>query len=223
MKAVIFDFNGTLYNDTNLHRTAWHSYLAERFGLELSMDEIDRVCIGPPNEAIFRTLIDKNMPMADIISFSREKEAMYRQAALATEETRRLIDGVPEMLDMLTRRGVPFALATASLMDNVEFYLNDLGLGKWFTLDRVVYEDGTRPGKPDPAFYLEAARRLNVSPADCIIVEDSRTGFRAAKAAGAGRTIAMDTTTPVEMLRAMPEIYAVIHDYYGFERFLENT
>ena len=85
MKAVIFDFNGTLYNDTNLHRTAWHSYLAERFGLELSMDEIDRVCIGPPNEAIFRTLIDKNMPMADIISFSREKEAMYRQAALATE------------------------------------------------------------------------------------------------------------------------------------------
>ena len=53
MKAVIFDFNGTLYNDTNLHRTAWHSYLAERFGLELSMDEIDRRLYRPAQRSHF--------------------------------------------------------------------------------------------------------------------------------------------------------------------------
>lgn len=221
-KAVIFDFNGTLYNDTDFHRAAWKKYLAERFDMHLSIDDINRICIGPSNESIFHTLIDPNMSESDLLRYSDEKESMYRRMAMANEETRKLVPGAPELLDELTKRGIPFAVATASLIPNVTFYLNDLGLNRWMTIDRIIYEDGSRPSKPDPAFYLEAARRLGVAPKDCIIVEDSTTGFQAARAAGAGRIIAIDTTLPREVISKIDGIYDIIHDYRNFTRYLNE-
>ena len=77
-------------------------------------------------------------------------------------------------------------------------------MNKWFTLGKIVYDDGNIPQKPHPAFYLEAARRLNLSPADCLIAEDSVTGIRSALAAGA----------------EIDGLFAIAEDFCGFERFL---
>ncbi len=221
-RAVLFDFNGTLYNDTDFHRAAWQKYLSDRFGIHLTIDDINRYCIGPGNADIFHTVVDPDMSETDIRRCSDEKEAMYRNMALASEETRKLVSGAPELMDELTKRGVPFAVATASLLPNVEFYLGDLGLGRWVSFDRIVYEDGLRPSKPDPAFYLEAAKRLKVDPKDCIIVEDSATGFQAARDAGAGRIIAIDTSMPRDKILKIDGIYDVIHDYYNFLHYLDD-
>ena len=105
----------------------------------------------------------------------------------------------------------------------MEFYLNDLGLKKWFTMDRIVYDQGILPSKPDPAFYLEAAKCIGVDPKDCIIAEDSITGIGAAINAGAGRIVAIDRSVSREWLEARKnagEIHAIVHDFCGFERFL---
>ena len=155
--------------------------------------------------------------MEEVARLSGEKEKEYLAAARSDPKNLQLMDGAPEMFDRLTESGVPFALATASPIGNVEFYLEDLGLKRWFTLDRIVYDEGTLPCKPDPAFYIEAARRLGLTPRDCVIVEDSPTGIQAAVNAGAGRIVAMDRTTPRDWLERNPHIDAIIHDFFHFE------
>ena len=83
-----------------------------------------------------------------------------------------------------------------------------------------MYEEGKLASKPDPAFYIEAARRLNLSPQDCTIVEDSKTGLQAAIHAHAGRILAIDRTVSREWLESVREIDGILHDFRSFERFL---
>lgn len=220
MKAVLFDFNGTLYNDTHLHMKAWHDFMLRKFGQDLSPEEVRKTFIGPSNDDIFKKMFDGKLPKETACAYAAEKERDYRAAARANPDNLRLMDGAAEMFDCLTERGIPFALATASPIENVEFYLEDLGMKKWFSLDRIVYEEGKLASKPDPAFYIEAARRLGLRPEDCAVVEDSPTGIQAAINARAGRIIAIDRTTPREWLESKPEIFAIIHDFYGFERYI---
>lgn len=220
MKAILFDFNGTLFDDSKYHVDSWKRFMRKRFGEEMSDEQVRREFIGPSNMDIFRRHFGEGLSEAEMHALSLAKEAEYRESARADANGMRLIDGAPEMFDMLVARGVPFALATASEMPNVEFYLNELGLKKWFALERVVYEEGKLASKPDPAFYIEAARRLGVSPADCLIVEDTKTGIEAAHRAGAGRIVAMDRTLSRAELEADARIFAVIHDFWSFERFI---
>ena len=219
MKAVLFDFNGTLFDDTRFHMRAWQKYMREKFGISLTLDEVRQKFIGPNNATIFHSFFGDRFSETELHAFSREKEEEYRAAARA-EGALHLMEGAPELFDLLTERGVPFALATASEMDNVRFYLEDLGLKRWFTLDRIVYEEGKLASKPDPAFYIEAARRIGLSPEDCTIVEDSPTGIQAAVNARAGRIVAIDRSAPREWLEGHPQIDAIIHDFRGFERFI---
>ena len=220
MKAVIFDFNGTLFDDTRFHVISWRRYMHRRFGLELTEGDVRTRFIGPNNSQIFRNNFGDRFSPEEVRAFSLEKEAEYRAAVLEDSAHPQLIEGAPELFDLLTERGIPFALATASERPNVEFYLNELGLKKWFTLDRVVYDEGKLASKPDPAFYLEAMRRLGIAPGDCIVCEDSAAGIEAARRAGAGKIIAIDRTVPREKLEATPCIHAIVHDYRDFERFL---
>ena len=220
MKAVIFDFNGTLFNDNRFHVEAWQRYMRRKFGVDLTLEEVYREFIGPNNSTIFRKRFGERFTPAQIEQMGREKEEEYRAVARSNPENMHLMGGAPELFDLLVERGMPFALATASLIDNVDFYLNELGVKRWFTMDRIVYDEGKLPSKPDPAFYIEAMRRLNMKREDCVIVEDSPSGIQAAINAGAGRIIAIDRTAPLEWLQSKAEIHAIIHDFYGFERYL---
>ena len=219
MKGILFDFNGTLYDDSRLHMAAWRNFFREKFNRILSDAEV-RSFIGPSNTDIFAKCFGAGLSPEKVAELSAEKEAAYRTVARSNPDNLHLIDGVPEMLDLLVDRKIPFALATSSVRANVEFYLEDLGLKRWFTLDRIVYEEGKLASKPDPAFYIEAARRIGLSPEDCTIVEDSPTGIQAAVNARAGRIIAIDRSAPREWLDSRSEIGAIIHDFRGFERFI---
>lgn len=219
MKGILFDFNGTLYNDTRFHMEAWYNFFKKR-GMELSLEEVRRRCIGPSNVNIFRDFFGEGISVEEMKRLEDEKEAEYRAAARSNPENLRLMDGADEMFDKLIEMGVPFAMASASPIENVEFYLEDLGLKRWFTMDNIVYENGELPSKPNPAFYIEAARRIGLTPEECTIVEDSRTGIMAAINAKAGKIVALDRTAPLEWLKSQEEIDLLIHDFYGFESWI---
>lgn len=219
MKAVVFDFNGTLYNDTRFHIAAWTNFFRCR-GREMQETEVRAKCIGPGNIDIFHATISPNLPMAEMKRMSEDKEREYRTVAGATEETRRLVKGAEEMFDALKARNVPSMIATASPIENVEFYLNDLGLNRWYTLDDIVYDDGTLACKPAPDFYLEAMRRMGVCPEETVVVEDSLTGLLSARNAHAGRIVMRDETLPEDVLNAQKDVYAIIHDFTAFDAFL---
>jgi HAD superfamily hydrolase (TIGR01509 family) len=124
-------------------------------------------------------------------AFAREKEERYRDFCLSHPERLHLTDGAVEMLDYLKENGIPFALATGSEWDNMVFYYRYLELGRWFSESNTVYVNGTFPGKPAPDMYQIAARKIGLSPKDCLVFEDGTSGILAANRAEAGAVIAM--------------------------------
>lgn len=218
MRAFIFDFNGTLYLDAEIHRMAWKRFMAEH-GRPITDEDFDRYMYGPANPVILRRFFPE-LSNNEVQRCSAEKEAVYRQIVMDNPKLKALAPGVPEMLDMLRSRGIPYAIATASIRENVDFYLAELGLDRWFDIDRIFHDQDGLPGKPDPAIYRLAMERMAFKPEDTTVVEDSLTGIQSARGAGAGRIIAIDTTLGPDALVRMPEVSAVIHDFYGFERFI---
>lgn len=219
MQSFIFDFNGTLFLDAEIHRAAWKRFMAER-GRSITDEDFDRYMYGPTNTVIFRHFFP-GISDDEIVRLAGEKEAVYRRIVLDDPALKPLAPGAPEMLDMLAERGIPCAIATASIRANVDFYLNDLGLDRWFDIGRIFYDTGDIPGKPDPAIYRLAMDQMGFRPEETTIVEDSLTGIQSACGAGAGRIIAIDTTVGPDALLRMPEVDEVIHDFHGFERFVQ--
>ncbi len=221
MRSFIFDFNGTLFRDTEFHRIAWTQFMA-RHGIAISDDDFRQKMNGPGNDVILRRFFGAGPSDEQITALSEEKERIYRAIVLSDPAGQALAPGVVEMLDMLKDRQVPCCVATASIRANVDFYMENLGLKRWFDYRHIFYMTGEFPGKPDPAIYLTAMQRLGFRPEATLVVEDSLSGIQSATGAGVGGIIAIGETVPPEVLNRMPGVIAHIHDFYGFERFLEN-
>ncbi|MBQ9039095.1 MAG: HAD family phosphatase [Clostridia bacterium] len=221
MRSFIFDFNGTLFRDTEFHRLAWTQFMAMH-GIAISDDDFRQKMNGPGNDVILRNFFGEGPSDGEIATLSEEKERIYRAIVLADPARRALAPGAVETLDMLKARRVPCCVATASIRANVDFYMEDLGLKRWFDYRHIFYMTGELPGKPDPAIYRAAMERLGFQPEDTLVVEDSLPGIQSAAGAGVGGIIAIGETVPPEVLAHMPRVIAHIQDFYGFERFLEN-
>ena len=114
------------------------------------------------------------------------------------------------------------AIATGAGRGNLDFYFDAFHLERWFSRDRVVYDDGTLPGKPAPDVYLRACERINVAPRDCLVVEDAFAGIEAARNAGVEAIVAVTATNPAPALKALPGVKAVIDDYRDFDAMFER-
>jgi beta-phosphoglucomutase-like phosphatase (HAD superfamily) len=123
------------------------------------------------------------------------------------------------MFDTMKKRAIPCGVATASIRANVDFYMETLGLNRWFDYDHIFYMTGDFPGKPDPAIYLTAMQSLGYRPEDTVVVEDSLPGMRSALSAGVSGIIAVGDTVSPDALAQIPNVLARIQDFYGFERF----
>lgn len=221
MRSFIFDFNGTLFRDTEYHCLAWTRFMAEH-GIAISDVDFRQKMNGPGNDVILRRFFGEGPSDDEIDALSEEKERIYRAIVLADPAKQALAPGVVEMLDMLTARQVPCCVATASIRANVDFYMEALGLKRWFDYGHIFYMTGEFPGKPDPAIYRRAMRRLGYRPEDTLVVEDSLPGIQSAAGAGVGGIIVIGQTAPPEIPARMPGVIAHIQDFFGFERFLED-
>lgn len=90
--------------------------------------------------------------------------------------------GLFTLLDELCNNPIPFATASISLKDNVDFVLDELGVLDYF--DTITYRDLVSIGKPNPELFLRAAAGLGIAPNHSLVFEDSASGFKAAIAAG---------------------------------------
>ena len=216
MKAIIFDFNGTMFMDTDKHRLAWDGFFKREIGHGLTDEEFLTYACGPGNAEIMRRFCKRPLSDADIEALTEEKERIYRRMCREDEKNFHLVRGLPELLDRLKAAGTPMAIATGAGKSNMDFYFESFHLEKWFSRDHVVYEDGTLPGKPDPECYLRACARLGVAPGECVVVEDSFAGIESARRAGAGRIVAIATSNPREALAKLPGVDVVVDDFCDF-------
>lgn len=182
-KGAIFDFNGTLFWDTAFHDQAFDIFL-EKHGIQLT-DEEKRVKIhGQTNPDIMRSIFGDQLSQQDIHDFSQDKELIYRQLCV---NDLKFAPGAEDLFDFLKANGIPFAIATSSGIENVSFYFEKMNLNRWFSFDKVVYNNGTFRGKPYPDVFLAAAGKLNLQPKETVVFEDSIAGIEAAESAGAGK------------------------------------
>ncbi len=219
MRNYIFDFNGTLFQDTEFHRRAWRRYRA-RQGISLTDEQFYSCMCGPPNDVILRQFFGPQLTDAQAAAMAEEKEEIYREIVLSDPANQTLTPGAPEVLEALRAHGIPYAIATSADRPNLEFYLSALHIDRWFDWDHIFSSEGRIPGKPDPAVYRLAMEKLGFAPKDVTVVEDSMVGILSASGAGVDRIIAIDTTLGAEALAKLPQVYAVIHDFYDLEHFI---
>ena len=145
--------------------------------------------------------------------YSEKKEELYRIACMDNPEITHLVKGTHAFLQLLREKGIPFGLASASIKANIDFFFDTFDLGRWFKREDVVYDDGTYPNKG--AMHLEAARRLGVTMADCMVIEDSLSSIRQARENGAGCIVAVGTTATESQLAGLADHW--IADFTEFD------
>jgi beta-phosphoglucomutase len=189
-KAIIFDFNGTLFDDTDFHNQAWMKF-AGMHGRQLTPEEIEYQIHGFTNREILQFIFNRELNSDDELSLYEEKEEIYRNLCRQYPERCILTPGAYEFLEKVRENNIIRTIATASYLKNVEYYFLLFNLSRWFSLDKVIYDSGEYRGKPYPDMFLAAAEKIGTPIGQCMVIEDSLGGVNAARNAGAGSIIAI--------------------------------
>ena len=190
-KGVIFDFNGTLFWDTELHNRAWDVYLRQ-FNMKLSDEEKHQKVHGKNNTQIMNDIFGEGLTYDEIQKRSDDKELIYQD--MVNEVGMKLADGALDFFEFLKKNKLPFTIVTASHKLNVDFFIEYLELERWFDPGKFIIGDGSLKGKPEPDMFLKAMDLLHVKPEETVIFEDSETGLQAAQAAKPGKIFIVNST-----------------------------
>lgn len=177
MKAFIFDMDGVIIDSEPKHSETSIEVM-DYFGVSITRAALHRF-VGSTNSAMWAALI-KEYGMKQTV-----EEIRAYQLALTLDwiETADLgpIDGISELIDELKRSSVRLALASSSDRRFIDAVVKKFELaGK---LDFIISGESVSQSKPAPDIFLAAADNLGVEPEDCVVLEDSKNGVLAAKAA----------------------------------------
>jgi HAD superfamily hydrolase (TIGR01509 family) len=177
IQAVIFDMDGVLIDSEPLHFEVVNAILADD-GVTLGLAEY-LPFIGASFEATFTTLIERHHLRRPLSEYRQRYDQTLLLALEAPQPAR---PGVDALIAALRARGIRMAVASSSRRLWVDATLRALRLPDAFEV--IVSGDDVPRGKPDPAIYLLAARRLQVPPERCLAIEDAPAGVASALAAG---------------------------------------
>jgi HAD superfamily hydrolase (TIGR01509 family) len=196
LRAVLFDMDGLMLDTETLAMRAWHETAA---ALGVEFDAGLCLCLIGHNFAacaqLIRTHYANGYPVDALLGGWH-----VAYDAIVAREGVALKAGVHELLDWLDAERLPRAIATSTRRARAESKLVQAGLLARF--DALVGGDEVAHGKPAPDIYLEAARRLAVEPAHCVVLEDSEPGVRAGLAAGMTVIMVPDLVEPSAALAA---------------------
>ena len=218
VSGVIFDFNGTLFNDTKFHDRAWNDF-AKRYGKVLSPLELELHVQGATNKETLEFLFQKKLTPELCVTYSEEKEKIYRKICSQNTDMCILASGAEEFLNRLKRWGIACTISTASYLKNVQMYFEMFELDRWFRMDKIIYDSGIFRGKPFPDMFLAAADKINVPINQCYIIEDSLKGVQAAKNAGAAKIIAFSSDDNPGKFSQIDFVDQIITDFRQIDMF----
>ncbi len=180
LKAIIFDMDGVLVESEGAISQSFNLVL-EKYGVNLT--NINK------KEYLGRSLRDqmevwkKMFPQIpkdlEVEKFS--KEALKYQLEISSEQLKPN-ESILNLIKSAKEQGIKIAVATSSMKYRAETFLELMGILD--KLDTLVTADDVIKHKPNPAVFLEAAKRLQVEPKNCVVIEDAVNGIEAAKGAG---------------------------------------
>jgi beta-phosphoglucomutase family hydrolase len=195
-RAVLFDLDGVLIDTAALHYRVWDEFAGSR-GFVPSQDQL-LATNGRRADETIRLWLGSALSDEEVAALTVDRETYYHRL-LATEPVP-AVPGAREFVDGLGKAGVPMAVVTSATPENARLSLSRVGLDAAI-FGAVISSEDVKIGKPHPEPYLAAAARLGVSPGECLVIEDSVSGIRSAKAAGA-KCLVVATTFAAQTLAA---------------------
>jgi beta-phosphoglucomutase family hydrolase len=192
--SCIFDWDGVIIDSSEHHIEGWRR-LAKDENLVFP-EKLFKQSFGMKNEEIIPQLWKWTNDISEIQRIDRKKEAMYRD--IMREKGLTALPGVQALLELLAEKKIPCAIGSSAPMANVTTGLDILGFNRYFKT--IISGEDVKLGKPSPQIFLEAARRLNARPDECVVFEDAKVGVTAGKAAGM-KVVAVTNTYPLEDLK----------------------
>ncbi|WP_369193907.1 HAD family hydrolase [Streptomyces djakartensis] len=176
--SVIFDLDGTLVDSEPNYYEAGRQTLAAHGVPDFTWADHERY-VGISTQETVADWKDRYALEATVEELLAAKNRRYLELARGAT---RVYPQMRAFVDLLAAEGVPMAVASGSSPEAIAAVLTGTGLDAH--LHTVVSADEVAHGKPAPDVFLEAARRLGASPADCVVLEDAAPGAAAAHAAG---------------------------------------
>ena len=177
IKAIIFDMDGVIFDTEMVYLKVW-SKVFEKYGYKMTK-EIYTSVLGTGRENVKKVFVNNygsNLPIDDMYKEKDENLAKEIEKGVALKA------GAYEILKYLKENDFKIALATSAISKRAFKQLKQANIYKFF--DAVVCRDEVEKTKSNPDIFLKAADKLNVNKSECIVIEDSSAGIKAAFNAG---------------------------------------
>ncbi len=179
IEAIIFDMDGTLV-DTEPFNTEIEKRLFSLNKIEISEEEHQKY-LGVASDAMWLEIAERNqlqIPVSELIEQNHKESYRY----LSEVEQIPIMPGLVDLLEKLQDKKYPMAVASSSTPEIIDLILRRTNLKKYFRV--IVSAQETGKSKPEPDVFLLTAEKLGINPANCLAIEDSENGIKAAQAAG---------------------------------------
>jgi HAD superfamily hydrolase (TIGR01509 family) len=173
-KAVIFDRDGVIIDSEKAHKASVTAAF-EKLGIRINDADREQIVGKYPTEYLKYFLSKYSFSPEE---FNKIHEKTYFELLYKSE----IIQPTVNLVKKLHNAGVITAVTTTSHMHDTMIILKRAGIEKMFNVI-VTYEDVSKR-KPDPEPYLITAKKLNLSPDECVVIEDTEIGLTSAKSAG---------------------------------------
>lgn len=176
MKAVIFDMDGVIINSEPLHHKVERE-IVEELGGKLSDEEVASF-VGTTDYNMWSKIKKKfNLELSVEELIEMKKERFMKEI-----DEIQLVPNFMDFMLSLYKKGYLMAIASSNNRKIVDTIVNKFQLYKYMKF--IISGEEVKRSKPDPEIFLTAAKKMNVTPSDCIVIEDATNGVKAAKAAG---------------------------------------
>jgi len=198
--------DGVLIDSMEYQFEVWQAIFRE-YGVVFDRANFNRH-FGTTNlQTIQKTLGDR-ITLEEAVALAERKQVISEQQSI---QRARLVPGVDRWLQYFQDASIPQAVASSNTQSFIEATARQLNIDLFFTT--LVSAEGLA-SKPDPAVFLEAARRMHASPSQCLVVEDAIAGVEGARRAGM-KCLAVATTNPAAALQAADLVvvdFASLHE-----------
>ncbi len=217
LRAIIFDFDGVIADAEPLHLKGFQKVLEEE-GVTLSEKDYYDKYLAMDDKTCFSTVLkDRGKEVSkELIEDLIHRKSKYYDKLLSKNLV--IFPGVVDFIKETSKR-YPLAVASGALRHEIEFVLKKIGVRENFLL--IVSAEDVERCKPDPEVFIKALEGININkissgdiiyPPQCLVIEDSLHGVKAAKAAGM-KCLAIANSYPIDKLSSADLITESLEGY----------